>query len=119
MSREAVVHNALGQRIESDAELAKLIEERGTDDPYLIAEVYGATGHLDKTFEWLERDYAERDSGLSYLRVDPGRVKAARTAASRCRGTPPRFTAPRYRSPHCPNRRPLQAGRRRPIPPQA
>jgi adenylate cyclase len=67
----AVVHNTLGQLTESDTELASLIEEHGKDSPYQIAEVYGATGDLDKTFEWLETAYTERDPGLSYLRVDP------------------------------------------------
>ena len=67
----AVVHNTLGQLTESDAELVSLIDSHAKDSPYQIAEVYGATGDLDKTFEWLERAYTERDPGLSYLRVDP------------------------------------------------
>jgi adenylate cyclase len=67
----AVVHNSLGQLTESDSELRALIEEHGKDSPYQIAEVYGATGDMDKTFEWLERAYTERDPGLSYLQVDP------------------------------------------------
>jgi adenylate cyclase len=67
----AVVHNTLGQLTESDAELMSLIDSHAKDSPYQIAEVYGATGDLDKTFEWLERAYTERDPGLSYLRVDP------------------------------------------------
>ena len=67
----AVVHNTLGQLTESDTALRSLIEEHGQDSAYQIAEVYGATGDLDKTFEWLERAYIERDPGLSYLRVDP------------------------------------------------
>jgi len=67
----AVVHNTLGQLTESDTELMSLIDEHGKDSPYQIAEVYGATGDLDKTFEWLETAYTERDPGLSYLRVDP------------------------------------------------
>jgi adenylate cyclase len=67
----AVVHNTLGETAQSHAELAALIDEHGSDSPYQIAEVYGATGNLDKAFEWLERAYTERDPGLSYLRVDP------------------------------------------------
>jgi adenylate cyclase len=67
----AVVHNTLGQLTQSDVELRSLIESHATDSPYQIAEVYGATGDLDNTFEWLERAYTERDPGLSYLRVDP------------------------------------------------
>ena len=67
----AVVHNSLGDLTESDEVLAKLIEDHGKDSPYQIAEVYGATGDADKTFEWLETAYVERDPGLSYLQVDP------------------------------------------------
>jgi tetratricopeptide (TPR) repeat protein len=67
----AVVHNSLGRLTESDTELARLIEDHGKDSPYQVAEVYGATGDLDQAFAWLERAYAERDPGLSYLQVDP------------------------------------------------
>ena len=67
----AVVRNSLGQLTQSDAELNALIEAHGEDSPYQVAEVYGATANLDKTFEWLERACTERDPGLSYLRVDP------------------------------------------------
>ena len=67
----AVVHNTLGQLTESDSEVMSLIDEHGKDGAYQVAEVYGATGDLDKAFEWLETAYIERDPGLSYLQVDP------------------------------------------------
>jgi len=67
----AVAHHKLGQLTESESELTSLIEEHGKDSPYQIAEAYGAIGNLEKAFEWLERAYAERDPGTSYLRLDP------------------------------------------------
>jgi adenylate cyclase len=67
----AVVHHRLGQVEQSDAELAGLIEQHGKDSPYQIAEAYGAIGNVDKAFGWLERAYADRDPGTSYLRLDP------------------------------------------------
>jgi tetratricopeptide (TPR) repeat protein len=67
----AVAHHAIGNWSESDAALSELIEKHGEDSPYQIAEVYAACGDPDKAFEWLERTYAARDPGLSYLQMDP------------------------------------------------
>jgi len=66
-----VAHHALGQLAESNTALMSLIDSHAKDAAYQIAEIYGATGNPDKAFEWLERAYAERDPGLSYLRYDP------------------------------------------------
>ena len=38
---------------------------------YQIAEVYAYRGEVDRAFEWLERAYAQRDSGLSQIKGDP------------------------------------------------
>ena len=46
----AVTHHALGNTAVADEALAELIEN---PDPYLIAQVYGFRGDVDKTFEWL------------------------------------------------------------------
>jgi len=35
------------------------------------AEVYARRGEVDRAFEWLERAYAQRDSGLSQIISDP------------------------------------------------
>src|SRR5204862_4120897 len=37
--------------------------------PFQIAAVYGLRNEPDKMFEWLDRAYAERDSGLTQLLV--------------------------------------------------
>jgi TolB-like protein/class 3 adenylate cyclase/Flp pilus assembly protein TadD len=67
----AVAHHAVGNWAESDAALSELIAKHGEDSPYQVAEVYAACGDADKAFDWLERTYAARDPGLSYLQMDP------------------------------------------------
>lgn len=38
---------------------------------YEIAIVYAGLGEKDQAFEWLEKAYAARDKGLTYLKIDP------------------------------------------------
>ena len=71
----AIVQHARGEAEASDAALAALISEFGSDSPYQVAEVYGARGDADKAFEWLEKTYADHDPGLSYMKMDPNLVK--------------------------------------------
>lgn len=65
-----LAHHALGQKQESDANLAELIA-KFQDAPYQIAEAYAFRGEKDRAFEWLDRAYAQRDSGLSEIKGDP------------------------------------------------
>ncbi len=37
--------------------------------PFRFAAVYAALGELDQSFEWLERAYEQRDTGLLYLNL--------------------------------------------------
>jgi hypothetical protein len=63
---------ALGRKQESDAALAQLIARFGVEGAYQIAEVYAFRGESDRAFEWLERAYTQRDTGLAYyLNGDP------------------------------------------------
>lgn len=66
-----VAHFANGDVGASDEALAQLIERHGADSPYQVAEVYAARGDADSAFQWLERTYADRDPGLSYMKMDP------------------------------------------------
>jgi len=61
----AIVHRATGRRDEAEAALRGLVEKHAEDSPYQIAEVHGAWGEADASFEWLERAYALRDGGLT------------------------------------------------------
>ena len=65
----AIVHHALGYGAESDAALRDLIEKHSASMAYQVAEVHAARGESDAAFEWLERAYAQRDGGLSEVKV--------------------------------------------------
>jgi hypothetical protein len=51
--------------------LAGLIAKYHTDAAYQIAQVYAYRGESDKSFEWLERAYKQRDPGLPEINIDP------------------------------------------------
>jgi hypothetical protein len=65
-----MVQFARGDQAASDAALAELIEKEGAESPYQVAEVLAVRGEVDRAFEWLERTYADRDPGLSYMKMD-------------------------------------------------
>jgi TolB-like protein/class 3 adenylate cyclase/Flp pilus assembly protein TadD len=69
----AVALAAQGQsdRPAADAALQKLIHEDAVNGPFQIAAVYGLRKEPDKMFEWLDRAYTARDSGLTQLLVTP------------------------------------------------
>jgi tetratricopeptide (TPR) repeat protein len=67
----ALAYHALGRKKEADAALAELVKRFHADAPFQIAEVYAFRGESDRVFEWLERAYAQRDSGLMEVNGDP------------------------------------------------
>jgi TolB-like protein/DNA-binding winged helix-turn-helix (wHTH) protein/Flp pilus assembly protein TadD len=67
----ALVYHALGRKQDSNAALTELIAKHGVDSAYQIAEVYAFRGESDKSFEWLERAYNQRDAGMPDIKVDP------------------------------------------------
>jgi TolB-like protein/DNA-binding winged helix-turn-helix (wHTH) protein/Flp pilus assembly protein TadD len=62
-----------GRRDEAQKLLAQLQEEskRKSVSPYNIAKIYEGLGEKDQAFLWLEKAYAERDSNLTNLKVEP------------------------------------------------
>jgi tetratricopeptide (TPR) repeat protein len=62
---------ALGKNKESDAALAELIAKDQAGMAFQIAEVYAFRGENDRAFEWLERAYAQHDSGFTIMKGDP------------------------------------------------
>ena len=66
-----IAYYALGREKESDAALSELIAKYQADGAYQIAEVYAFRNQSDEAFEWLDRAYAQRDSGLIATKVDP------------------------------------------------
>jgi tetratricopeptide (TPR) repeat protein len=62
-----------GDRTRAEA-IIKSLEKRPDNaytPAYYIASIYGALGEKDMAFTWLQRAYAERDPGITYLLLDP------------------------------------------------
>lgn len=62
-----------GKRLEAQAlldELLKLSTERFVP-PTHIAAIFNGLGESDKSFEWLERGFEQRDPKMAFLKVDP------------------------------------------------
>lgn len=55
----------------ADAVLAQMIERDALVSASKIAEVYVVRGEFDRAYEWLERAYAQRDSGIADLSLSP------------------------------------------------
>ena len=66
-----IAYYALGRQKESNAALSELIAKYHAGGAYQIAEVYAFRNQSDEAFEWLDRAYGQRDSGLIETRVDP------------------------------------------------
>lgn len=62
---------AVALQSQAEGALEQLIHKYGNTMAAQIAEVYAQRDDADGAFEWLERAYAERDSGLSEMRSSP------------------------------------------------
>jgi serine/threonine-protein kinase len=67
----AVIHFADNRRVQSDVALQEMIEKYPGYAAFQIAEVYAARREVDAAFEWLERAYVQRDTGLADVGSDP------------------------------------------------
>jgi tetratricopeptide (TPR) repeat protein len=67
----ALAYHAAGKKKEADAMLAEFIEKYQNEWAFNIAQIYAYRGETDKGFEWLERAYKQRDSGLTEMKGDP------------------------------------------------
>ena len=71
LTGQALVYHALGREQDSNTALAQLIAKHDTDSAFQIAQAYAFRGETDKSFEWLERAYKQRDAGVTVLKTDP------------------------------------------------
>lgn len=71
LTGQALAQHALGHAQDSNAALANLIANYGAYAAYQIAQVYAYRGESDKSFEWLDRAYKQRDGGLPEVKTDP------------------------------------------------
>jgi TolB-like protein/Flp pilus assembly protein TadD len=60
-----------GDRSAADSALRTFIEKDADQSAYQIAEVYALRNDAKATFEWLDRAWTNRDSGIQYLLFDP------------------------------------------------
>jgi TolB-like protein/Tfp pilus assembly protein PilF len=66
----ALALHAAGRRPQADAALAEFIANHASVAAYQIAQVHAFRGEKDQAFEWLDRAYAQRDSGLTEVKSD-------------------------------------------------
>jgi TolB-like protein/cytochrome c-type biogenesis protein CcmH/NrfG len=64
----AILHFIGGQVAEADQALQELLETCADTSAYQIAQAYAVRGNADAAFAWLERGYAQRDSGLGVMK---------------------------------------------------
>jgi serine/threonine protein kinase/tetratricopeptide (TPR) repeat protein len=64
----AIAHHALGDTTASNQALAALIAE-GEEWGFQIAAVHAFRGEIEKGFDWLERSYFLRDSGIPLVKL--------------------------------------------------
>ena len=67
----AMVEYASGRDKQSLQALNELIGQHAADMAYQVGDVYAWRGDKNKAFEWLERAYNQRDSGLNGIAYDP------------------------------------------------
>ena len=60
----------LAGKKESEAALEELIAKHSTHAAFQVAEVYVFRNQPDEVFDWLDRAYAQGDSGLIATKVD-------------------------------------------------
>ena len=68
LAGQAEAEYSLGHIDVSQRILEELIAKKAP--PFGIAGVYAWRGEKDKAFEWAERAYAERDMGITWLKID-------------------------------------------------
>jgi TolB-like protein/Flp pilus assembly protein TadD len=67
----ALARQVAPDRSAADAALKILVEKQSGDGAYQIAQVYALRGDANATFQWLDRAWDNRDSGIDYLLFDP------------------------------------------------
>ncbi|MCU1247619.1 MAG: Tetratricopeptide 2 repeat protein [Edaphobacter sp.] len=71
LTGQALAYHALGREQDSNAALAELIAKHHTLSAYQVAQVYAYRGESDKSFEWLDHAYQQRDPGLPEVKSNP------------------------------------------------
>jgi len=67
----AIVQHALGNAVASEAALQEWIERFAAEGAYQVAMVYAFRGESHNAFEWLNKAYDNRDTGLPSMLLQP------------------------------------------------
>jgi adenylate cyclase len=67
---QSIALHKLGRKAEAQAKLDELIATMGESASYQVARAYSQFGDADKAIAWLERGFAIRDPGLTYMKMD-------------------------------------------------
>jgi len=70
LSGQAKAEYSLGHADESRRALDTLMAKYGRASAWMIAEVYAWRGEKGAAFEWAERAYAQRDDGITWMKID-------------------------------------------------
>ncbi len=71
LAGQAKAEYSVGRLEVSRKLLEQLIARSGQSSPGLIAHVYVWRGEKQRALEWAERAYAQRDAGITWLKIDP------------------------------------------------
>jgi serine/threonine protein kinase/Flp pilus assembly protein TadD len=71
LTGQARAEYSLGHADASGQILEQLIAQYAKTDASTIATVYAWRGEKDQAFKWAERAYAQRDTGLAWIKIDP------------------------------------------------
>jgi serine/threonine-protein kinase len=71
LAGQAKAEYSLGHLAASQRLLERLIGEHGTTLAAVVAGVYAWRGEKDRAFEWAERAYAQRDPGITWVKISP------------------------------------------------
>jgi TolB-like protein/DNA-binding winged helix-turn-helix (wHTH) protein/Flp pilus assembly protein TadD len=71
LTGQALAYHAFGREQDSNAALESLIERYGSAGAFQVAQVYAYRGESDRSLEWLDRAYKQRDPGLPEIKTDP------------------------------------------------
>jgi TolB-like protein len=66
-----MAYDALGRKADADRALAFAEKTAALGAAYQIALIYAARQNAEKTFEWLNRAYAQRDAGMLWIKGEP------------------------------------------------
>ncbi len=66
-----IILQANGRKDEADEALKTLIRRFAETDAYYVATIYASRGDKDAAFQWLDRAYKQRDSGLLEILGEP------------------------------------------------